>query len=180
MIELIEAKGTGFTGWLEQFNNLKKHYEAETDRAAAILAISFLDATIGEMLQRVMVADEPPARQLLKRGLRDFANRINVCYCLGLISKIVRDDMHALRDLRNHFAHHPEPTDFKNAKATEHLVKLKTTKVVADAGVEPRQVCLTTVAVCLGALDVSTRGKPHPASPDDAASVLGPEVVRKA
>jgi DNA-binding MltR family transcriptional regulator len=179
MLVFAEAKGGTFTGWLAQFNALRKHYEAESDRAAAILAVSFLDASIADMLKRAMVGDQPAIEQLFKRGLRDFANRIHVCYGLDLISKVVRDDMDALRALRNHFAHHPEQTDFKNPTAQEHMAKLKTTKVAADAGIEPRQVCLAAVAVCLNALDVSTRGKAQPVSPDDAASILAPEVVQK-
>jgi DNA-binding MltR family transcriptional regulator len=37
--------------------------------------------------------------------LGNFSNKINLCYSLGLIDKIVKDDLNMIRKIRNNFAH---------------------------------------------------------------------------
>jgi DNA-binding MltR family transcriptional regulator len=41
----------------------------------------------------------------LNQPLGDFSNKIKMCYCLGLIDKIIRDDLNLIRKIRNEFTH---------------------------------------------------------------------------
>jgi len=46
--------------------------------------------------------------------LATFAQRISIAYALGAIDKGTMDELRALKEIRNHFAHHPMDAKFEN------------------------------------------------------------------
>lgn len=82
--------------------------EEGNERAAAIVGGAFLDTLLEHILRYFLVDDEKEVERLLEpeQPLGTYGARIRVLYCLGLIGKIVRDDLRLVGKIRNRFAHH--------------------------------------------------------------------------
>lgn len=99
-----------------RFNAVVKSFHKESDRAAGILAGSFVEHYLGEFLQEILV-DDPIVRDLFNQPfapLSSFSSRARLCFALKLIPKDFLADLDIIRDIRNHFAHHPLETSFGN------------------------------------------------------------------
>ena len=91
---------------LLEFSRLFDYKEA-SDRAIAIVGPAFLDTLLSDILTEFMVDDVREVNELLKTdgALGSWGNRVRVCYCLGLIDKIVTADLKLVGKIRNRFAH---------------------------------------------------------------------------
>lgn len=94
--------------------DLQVALDAETDRGCALLAAAVVDDRLSELLRDVFVDDPAVVKKLLEdRGsLGNFSSRIDVCFCLGLLPRAARDDLHLVRRIRNDFAHAPRSMTF--------------------------------------------------------------------
>ncbi|MEB3121109.1 MAG: hypothetical protein VKL41_07780 [Snowella sp.] len=91
---------------LFEFSKLFK-YEEKNDRAIAIVGAAFLDTLLEHILVNFLADDEKEVKKMLKydQPLGTYGNRITMAYCLGLIGKIIRDDLRLVGRIRNRFAH---------------------------------------------------------------------------
>jgi hypothetical protein len=83
-------------------------FEQETnDRAIAIVGAAFLDTLLEHILVNFLVEDEKEVRRLLQhdQSMGTYGNRTTAVYCLGLIGKMIRDDLRLVGKIRNRFAH---------------------------------------------------------------------------
>lgn len=82
-------------------------WEEPNDRAIAIVGASFLDMHLEHMLAGFLVEDEKETQKLLQPegALGSFGSRVTMAYCLGLIPKVIRDDLRLVAKVRNRFAH---------------------------------------------------------------------------
>ena len=82
-------------------------YSESNDRAIAIVGPAFLDTLLTEMLVNFFVDDDKEVLRLLEpeRPLGAFGAKVSTCYCLGLIGKIVKQDLRLVAKVRNRFAH---------------------------------------------------------------------------
>jgi DNA-binding MltR family transcriptional regulator len=82
---------------------------ADSDRAAAVLGVSVLDAQLEDLFRATLIHFTPKESfdgLFSANGpLATFSARINLAFSLGWISDDVRRDLHVLRDIRNTFAH---------------------------------------------------------------------------
>lgn len=79
-----------------------------SDRAAAIVEATQLDARLKSAILTKMVPLTKGEEGALFKGdapLASFSARIRMAYALGIISKDMRSDLDAIRDIRNVFAH---------------------------------------------------------------------------
>lgn len=92
---------------LREFHELFNDPPSVNDRAIAIVGASFLDTLLKHMLVNFLVEDEREVRQLLdpERPIGTFWSRVSLVYCLGLIGKVIRDDLRLAARIRNRFAH---------------------------------------------------------------------------
>ena len=81
--------------------------EEKNERAAAIVGAAFLDTLLEHALINFFADDEKEVANLLKndRPIGTYSSRTSLAYCLGLIGKIVRDDLRFVGKIRNRFAH---------------------------------------------------------------------------
>ncbi|MCX6376370.1 MAG: MltR family transcriptional regulator [Armatimonadetes bacterium] len=90
----------------------------ESDRGAALVAAQFLSDALEELLRACLIDEKKPVDKLLgteemsDRPLSSFSSRIELAYCMGLFGRRVYDDLHAIREIRNHFAHQRRPVSF--------------------------------------------------------------------
>jgi hypothetical protein len=89
--------------WYEHVNA----FSAETDRAAILLAGSKLDELLCDVLQAAL-QPWPDSKDPLfdpERPLGTFSARIHLAHRLGLIDNAFAKALHAIRKIRNDFAH---------------------------------------------------------------------------
>ena len=82
-------------------------YETENDRAIAIVGGTFLDTLLEHILFAFLPENEKDVEKLMEANqpLGNFSNKITMCYCLGLIDKVIKSDLNIVRKIRNRFAH---------------------------------------------------------------------------
>jgi len=91
---------------LLKFFELFKYNDGD-DRATVIIGGSFLDMLLDHILLAFFPENENEVEQLLRfdQPLGTFANKVRMAYCLGLIEKVVKDDLKIIGKIRNRFAH---------------------------------------------------------------------------
>jgi hypothetical protein len=82
-------------------------YEGKDERSIAILGGTFLEMILEHILLAFLPEDEKEVNKLMEfnQPLGNFSNKITMAYCLGLLEKIVKDDLNLIRKIRNKFAH---------------------------------------------------------------------------
>ena len=81
------------------------------DRTAAIVASSYLDECLRQLLKAFLIDDSKKVGELVGDEksndcpIGTFSSRILTCYCLGLIAKHEMHDLTLIRKIRNYFAH---------------------------------------------------------------------------
>jgi hypothetical protein len=99
----------------------------ESDRAAAVLAGSFIECWLAQYLMEFMIDDS--SVDDLFHGFGPFANynqRVESLYAFGYIDKTIKDDLKTIGKIRNHFAHHPFDTTFDSEPVASHCLRLST------------------------------------------------------
>lgn len=81
--------------------------EKKDERTIAIIGGTFLEMALEHLLRAFFPEDEKEVNRLFEynQTLGDFSSKINLSYCLGLIDKLIMEDLHLARKIRNKFAH---------------------------------------------------------------------------
>ena len=77
----------------------------KSDRAAAILGFSTLDALLERLLKAWMLPETPKDLFEGSGALANASSKIDMAFSLGFISKNEQRDLHLMRKIRNDFAH---------------------------------------------------------------------------
>lgn len=114
---------------LDDYQKLVEDYHKESDRAAIVLAGSFVEHYLAAYLKHFTVQDE------FTKGLfggfgpfGTFDQRISVAYAFRLIPAHTRDDLLLIKRIRNHFAHSPRATSLIDASVRTLLSQLSTAR----------------------------------------------------
>jgi hypothetical protein len=100
-------------------------FQRDSDRAAAVLAVAFLDTQLEQIL-RAFSADETEVLELLKpdQPLGSFGARRKLCLSLGLISPDEASELRILGKIRNAFAHEPHGLSFDTVPVSDMVQSL--------------------------------------------------------
>src|SRR5829696_108003 len=92
---------------LDEFLDKFRETVNETDRGKALVLTAWLDDALEQFLRTRVVQEKKLIENLFDqdRPLGTFSARINVAYAFGLVSEGVYRDLHAIREIRNRFAH---------------------------------------------------------------------------
>jgi hypothetical protein len=105
-----------------------KLFEDETDRAAAVLGGSYLDAILEQVLRSWMPpnAEKTVDAFFEPHGfLGTFGARKNMAFALGIVDTEARDDIQRIANIRNFFAHHVlEADSFDNEAVRQELARM--------------------------------------------------------
>ena len=102
--------------WLA--SNLNKEIiqeiEAQTDRAAALIAAAYLEERLRAALDARTCRYANVENEFYRSSgpLGSFSARIDLALLLGIIEPQVHKFLHTIKDIRNAFAHQAEPRDF--------------------------------------------------------------------
>jgi mannitol operon repressor len=86
------------------FQEFLEPFQAETDRAAAILGAAMLDDILAEILGSFLVPSKI-SENLLTGPLESFSSRTDAAYALGFIDEAEHKELRILGQIRNKFAH---------------------------------------------------------------------------
>ncbi len=111
---------------INDYQKIVELYHNESDRAAAILAGSFVENYLVEYLKTCFLIADPEIDELFQGfgPMATFSQRIAIAYAVGAFHKSMRDNLRAIKEIRNHFAHHPGDAKFDDAVIDKHFKKL--------------------------------------------------------
>ena len=124
----MPQRGAEDDTWLSgDFAGFLNEFDAESDRAAAVLAAAFLDEQIKSLIEDFFVDDSKEVDRLLgiNRPLGGFSSRIHVAFCMGLLSRDELHDLRIIRDIRNKFAHRLHGLTFEDEWVRQKCDALK-------------------------------------------------------
>ncbi|MFT3736914.1 MAG: MltR family transcriptional regulator [Rhodocyclaceae bacterium] len=111
------------------FQSLFDSFKSETDRGAAVLAGSYVENYLGIFLKEKMVDPSLADRLFASEGaLSSFSQRIDLAQAFGFLSKVQCDDLHLIKKIRNHFAHHPKEASFDKQPVSDWVNNLIASK----------------------------------------------------
>ena len=129
----------------------------ESDRGAILVAIAILDSVFASRLEQLFSHGNSDARsRLLTRSFNSFASKVDLAYCVGMIPKMLYQDIRLLNKLRNQCAH--EWGDFRiTQQIVDTYIEPMVMKDVLNAanevnpilfppGCPPKQVLVSTLA----------------------------------
>jgi hypothetical protein len=105
------------------------NFEYRDERAIAILGATFLETALEHILKEFL-PDTKETDDLFKfpQALSNFSNKIDLCYLLGLIDKLIIQDLKRVKSIRNKFAHDLYVT-FEDKKVKDWTRELKFHKI---------------------------------------------------
>ncbi len=107
---------------------------SEKDLSAILVATSYIEASLGAILERKLIRSTVSEKMLDVRGgvLGTFSARADMCYTLGIINKPLYKDLITIANIRNEVAHHYLELDFNHPKIRELCDELAYVKTLRD------------------------------------------------
>lgn len=160
--------------WMQAHNEITAAYKNESDRAAALLAVAFLDDQLKQVLQTVLVDDAKVQKRLfgVYGPLGTFSARADMAYALGYLSRSVYGDLEVIRRSRNNFAHAASVIDFSTAEIKQQCANLACALWLFEdksADVPSRDRFLMAVSHCVGEIRFGMAYVRRPTVPPDRA-----------
>ncbi len=131
---------------------LEIELKRQSDRGAAIVAAAWLDDYLTIVLTSCLINHPESWKRLLGPGgsLDSFSTKIDLVTLLGIISPGIRSDFHAIREIRNEFAHQVahrhshEELSFGSAHIQDKCLSLRCVKELGTKAPRERfvQACL--------------------------------------
>src|SRR6185436_10257300 len=92
----------------------KASLDKETDRGCSLMAASYLDYQLENVIRAKLVNNETVVQKLFKfnGSLGSFSSKIEMAYSIGLIGEKAKKDLNLIRKIRNDFAHNYQPLSF--------------------------------------------------------------------
>jgi len=118
----IEATNADYQSMVVLFQN-------ESDRGAAVLAGSYVENYLGLYIKSKMI-DHSVAEQIFSPDgpLSTFSQRIYFAQAFWFLSKNQCADLHLIKKIRNHFAHHPKVASFNEKPVYDWVRNLNVSK----------------------------------------------------
>lgn len=106
---------------VQEISDFRIALTSESDRGCALFAASYLEKALSDLLYVSFIEDEKIEQDLFDgtAPLSTFSSRIKLAYYTGQISSSVRRDLDKIREIRNHFAHHPEIASFDDQSLSD-------------------------------------------------------------
>jgi DNA-binding MltR family transcriptional regulator len=88
--------------------------ERQTDRAAALIAQAYMEQRLLNAIKAPLENEDDIQQGLFRPSgpLGSFSSRIDLARLLGIIEPRIHKTLHVIREIRNEFAHKPQPRDF--------------------------------------------------------------------
>jgi hypothetical protein len=103
---------------IEDWKKLSLAFANDSDRTIGIVLVTLVEDSLREFLignMRALTADDKNNFFMPDRLLGTFGAKINVAYAFKLIGVETYDDLNAIREIRNQFAHKPKVLSLSSA-----------------------------------------------------------------
>lgn len=92
---------------LTRMNELQSELEGQSDRAAAIVGVAWVEEELEAAIKSFLQKDEKAWARLFSSSgpLGTLSSKIDLACLLGMATKVITSDLHILRQVRNDFAH---------------------------------------------------------------------------
>lgn len=136
--------------------------DLETDRGCSLLAISFLEVELKDLLKKCLIEDPGVENAIFSYNgpLGTFSSKIEMAFFLGRISQEVRNELHLLRKIRNQFGHSPDYLDFDTEAIKDRCKALMGSW--RGEKTKPRQHFTASVCAILAVLHGGIYSTSHP------------------
>ncbi len=137
----------------------------ESDRGCALMAASYLEGKVRDILRSIYADDAALVEGVLNR--LTFADAVNQVYLLGLLPEKMKRDIGLIRKIRNEFAHTESPVNFETGSIADRCHCLyhasRVSKKIGDIRSQFTSAAIS-IALCL----MYERAERHHATiPDD-------------
>lgn len=121
----------GALNWVEVLHEMN----VGDNRTAAVVAASFVENNLGFAITTRLKELSPAQHAKLfdddRAVLGTFSAKIEIAFALNLFDQTVKDDLDAIRHVRNQFAHNLDVRDFDHSEVRDHCDALFGTKYLA-------------------------------------------------
>ncbi|MDQ0423114.1 DNA-binding MltR family transcriptional regulator [Peteryoungia aggregata LMG 23059] len=137
----------------------------ESDLAAILIGVAFIDACLASLLEKKFVAGETSSALLNEGPLGSMMSRAQLCYAMGLIPKKWYQDLRTLAEMRNRVAHNHLALSFEDHDIASHCGRLSSYVSVMGSDAEGRNrfiLCVVMLSnfLILDALSLQQLGRP--------------------
>lgn len=148
----------------------------QTDRAAALIAMAYLEQKLLVAIKARLNENEKVENNLFKGSgpLGSLSAKVDLALLMGIIEGETHKILHTLREIRNEFAHVPEPRSFNSQRINDlckniqvevdvELVERstkKSTRVKIDRATNPKDAFLNGVKMAVFLVGMETRQLP--------------------
>ncbi|OGO28154.1 MAG: hypothetical protein A2136_08080 [Chloroflexi bacterium RBG_16_54_11] len=126
MTEIIKDPLTDWEGFYKEIQH-------ESARGAVIISCAFLDAQLRNLISKYLINYKKFIDELLQHSLKSFDSRIKAAYDLDLIDKTIYQDLLAIKNIRNPFAHKMHGYSFDEPEIIEWCNSLRLANFITDA-----------------------------------------------
>lgn len=114
-------------------DDLNSTLEKESDRGIILICASTIDSVLRDLIEKYLNKNKGRKKEISKlfeypNPLSSFASKIQMSYCLGLISKDIYEDFERVRKIRNNLAHGYDFKDFSSNEIASIVFKLEGAK----------------------------------------------------
>ena len=136
----------------KRFQNVRRELAKESDRGLALYATAHIDTELEKLLKKKLIGSEKHVKEILSFNgpLGTFSSKVKLSYSLGLIDKVMMDDINILRKIRNEFAHSDEAISFNTQNMKDLCDNLQLN--VKEADTPSRKKFINVVAGIAGLL----------------------------
>lgn len=121
---------------IDDYHETIQAFHGESDRAAAVLAGSFIECFLAKYIRSELVADAKDELFDNNGPFATYSQRVQTAYAFGMISARAKRDLELIGKVRNHFAHHPLKAAFDKAPVVDWCSTLSTAQVFPMPGQE--------------------------------------------
>lgn len=115
---------------IDDYQEVLKEFHNESDRAAAVLGVSFVECYLAKFMKSAMVADVKDEVFDSNGPFSTYSQRVQGAHAFGLISGTMKRDLELIGKIRNRFAHHPMRSTFDTAPITDWCNSLSTAEMI--------------------------------------------------
>lgn len=137
---------------LKKIETLIAELDGQSDRAAAIVGAAWIEEELEAAIRSFLIDDKESAKRLLGKSspISSFSAKIDLACLLGMCSRDIAKDLHAIREIRNDFAHNILTKDnsrlsFDSAHIKDKCMSLRC--VAHEAPTKPRVAFVRACAI---------------------------------
>ena len=121
---------------IDNYHETIETFHNESDRAAAVLAGSFIESYLAKFMKSAMVADVKDELFDNNGPFSTYSQRVQASHAFGLIPTGAKRDLELIGKIRNRFAHHPMRSTFDTAPIADWCRELSTAPHIPVPGTE--------------------------------------------